>query len=434
MHTLVERVIRFRMTVLIATAVMTVALLVQMKNLTVIIDPNNFLPASHPFVKATNQVEKIFGSKYVLLVALTPTSGDAMQPAVLQKVQRITAGLTDMPYAVKENILSLSARKAKNIIGTADGLEVRPLMDTVPQSSEAIDALKQAIRTNPAYFNTIVSRDFATVAMLAEFRDPPKGFGAIMSQVHPLVDKERDASVQITVGGLPVFLSNMEWFSQRMGFLFPIAVIIIGLIHYEAFRTLQAAFLPLVTALLAVIWGLGIMGIAGVPMDTFNVTTPILILAVAAGHAVQILKRFYEEYHRLRETTGLSPQAANRAAVVESIVRVGPVMLTAGVAAMLGFLSLLVFEISAVRTFGVFTALGLLSALILELTFIPALRSLLPPPSDTERHRERQQRFWDALTGRLADWVIGSRRIVLGTAVAVVALALLAATRLEVRQ
>jgi uncharacterized protein len=122
----VEHVIRFRVAVLVATAVVTVGLLVQFKNLTVIIDPNNFLPPSHPFVRATNHVEKTFGSKYVLLVGLTPTSGDAMQPAILEKVQRISAGLASVPYVVKENILSLSARKAKNIVGAPKRLTPGP--------------------------------------------------------------------------------------------------------------------------------------------------------------------------------------------------------------------------------------------------------------------------------------------------------------------
>ena len=66
--------------------------------------------------------------------------------------------------------------------------------------------------------------------------------------------------------------------------LFPIAVLVIGLLHYEAFRTRQGLVLPLVTALLSVVWGVGIMGLMKVPMDIFNSPTPILILAVAAGH------------------------------------------------------------------------------------------------------------------------------------------------------
>ena len=434
MRRLVEAVVRYRIAVLVVTGLVTVALALQLRNLGVIIDPNNFLPPSHPNVVATNTVERVFGSKYVVVVGLTATEGEALRPEILGKVRRITTAFTELPGVVKSNVLSLSARRAKSIAGTTDGLEVRPLMDSVPRTAIEIAALKQALQSNPTYFNAIVSRDWRTVAVLAEFRDPPHGFGSIMSQVTPIVDRERDASVEIAVGGLPVYLSNLERLAQRMGFLFPIAVLVIGLIHYEAFRTRQAAILPLVTALLAVVWGLGIMGAFGVPMDVFNATTPILILAVAAGHAVQILKRYYEEYHALRGS-GLAPRDANRQAVVAAIVRVGPVTLTAATAAAIAFLSLLVFEIRAVRTFGVFSAVGILSALVLELTFIPALRSLLPPPGAREQRRERAHTMWDRVTDAIAAWVTGPKRVMVWVGMsAVVLVAGVGASRLEVRQ
>ncbi|MBL0038701.1 MAG: MMPL family transporter [Nitrosomonadales bacterium] len=131
--------------------------------------------------------------------------------------------------------------------------------------------------------------------------------------------------------------------------------------------------MPLVTAGLAVAWGVGVMGASGIPMDVFNSATPILILAVATGHAVQLLKRYYEDYFRLRETTDLSPKVANNQAVISSLLRVGPVMIAAGAVASLGFFSLVIFKISTVRTFGIFTGIGILAALILEMTFYPGL-------------------------------------------------------------
>ena len=405
-----EGVIRHRLLVIGLTLVATAALALPIKHLRVDIDPNAMLPQSHPYVLTTNQVERVFGSKYVVVIGITPRQGDVFSPHVLGKVERITAALRDTPGVVPGGVLSLSARRAKGMAATADGMEVHRLMEQVPRTPAEIEALRQAVRANPIYLDAIVSRDERTTAIFAEFRDPAGGFRSMMDKVRPIVDREREPSVEIAIGGHPVFLAEMERFSQRMGVLFPLAVLITGLIHWEAFRTLQGLFLPLVTALLAVVWGLGIMALAGVPLDVFNVTTPILILAVAAGHAVQILKRYYEEYHRLRATSGLSPRDANRAAVVEAMTRIGPVMLTAGSVAALSFFSLVVFEIATIRTFGVFTALGIVSALVLEMTFIPAVRSWLPAPGLREARRERARTIWDRITGAIADGVTGPRR------------------------
>jgi predicted RND superfamily exporter protein len=409
MRRYVEGVLRSRRLVIGFALLVSGVLGFQIRNLHVVVDPNATLPQQHPYVAATREAERVFRLKHQVLVGITTRTSDVFTPDVLAKVQRITDSLADLPGVEKGSVFSL-ARRAKNITGTAGGLDVLPLMETIPKTGPEIEALRQAVRNNPVYIDAIISRDGRTAAVLADFNTDPGGFQGIMDKIQPIVDRERDASVDIAVGGRPVYLAQLERYSQRAELLFPVAVLVVGLIHYEAFRTLQGLFLPLVTALLAVVWGLGMMGLVHAPMDAFNVTTPILIFAVAAGHAVQILKRYYEEYHRLGRSGTAPAAAASRQAVVESLTRVGPAMLAAGIVAGLGFLSLVVFEVATIRTFGVFTALGIFSALILELTFIPALRSLLPPPGQRESRRESELRVWDRITETIARWVLGPGR------------------------
>jgi len=406
----IEWIIRHRYAVIALTLLATVLAVSQARNLKVIIDPNTMLPQSHPYVSTTDLVEKTFGSKYVVVVGITPKQGDIFQPIVLSKVQRITVALLKAKGVLPENMLSLSARRAKDIIGTAEGMEVRQLMPSVPANETQMQALRAALKRNPAYLNAIVSKDAATAAIIAEFKDIPGGFRAIQDQVDAIVAHERDYNVEIMVGGLPTYLSRLEIYSERMAFLLPISILVLGLVLFEAFRTRQGMFLPLATAILAVAWGLGVMGAFGIPMDVFNATTPILILAVATGHAVQMLKRYYEEYYLLRKTNDMTPKEANDLAVVNSLIHVGPVMITAGMVAALGFFSLMVFEISTVRTFGVFTGVGILAAMMLEMTFIPALRSVLKPPSDADTRREHSVHIWDRVTGKIAEWVTGPKR------------------------
>lgn len=410
MKSYIEWIIRHRIAVILVTLMVTALAVFQARSIKIIIDPATMMPQSHPYVSTSTEVEKVFGSKHVVVVGIQAEQGDIYQPAVLERVERITGALLKVPGVVKENMLSLSARRAKNIEGVADGLEVRALMPAVPRTPEAMTALRAAVNQNPVFQGAIVSKDARMTAVMVEFKDEPGGFRAIMEKVEPIVERERGPGVTLHVGGLPNFLARIEIFSERMGMFLPISFVILCLVLFEAFRTKQGLVLPLVTALLAVAWGVGVMGASGIPMDVFNATTPILILAVASGHAVQLLKRYYEEYYRLREQDGVAPQEANRQAVVASLGKVGPVMIAAGTVASLGFFSLMVFEISTVRTFGIFTGLGILAALVLEMTFIPALRSLLAPPRERTRVQQLRQRVWDRATGAIARWVTGPRR------------------------
>lgn len=421
-------VLRHRVTIIVLTMMVTALALFQAKNLRLVIDMNASMPQSHPFISTTNQVEKVFGSKYIVVVGISPREGDVFQPAVLERVQRITTALSRTEGVVAANMASLSATRAKNIIGNAEGFEVRKLMSAVPTTPTQLASLRQAVQKNPIYLGAIVSHDLRTTSIIAEFSEPPKGFRAIMSQVDAIIAPERDSSMDIHVSGIPSYLAEIERYSERMGVLLPVAIVILALVLYVAFKTRQGMVLPLVTALIAVIWGVGVMGASGIPMDVFNATTPILILAVATGHAVQLLKRYYEEFAHLRATSSLTPHEANTEAIISSVSKVGPVMIAAGVVAALGFFSLLIFDISTVRTFGLFTGIGIVAALILELTFIPALRGILAPPVDKGLAREGGS-AWNTFAGMMARAVTVHRKALLLTFAAFIGVSLWGMTR-----
>jgi predicted RND superfamily exporter protein len=437
----IEFIVRFRWAVLVLVAIATVFLHFKGQTLTVIIDPNNIVPRSHPFIATTLKVEEVFGSRYVAVIGITPKQGDVFQPKVLEKVQRITNKLRETPRIVKTNLLSVAARRAKDIRGTKEGMEVRQMMTEVPATPEQMAALKDALERNTSYMNSVVSNDWKTTVILAEVRDAKPaeikegkgGFTYVADKINQIVDAERDDSVEIMVSGYPPFLAMFERFAKRTPMLMLAALVVIGLIHWEAFRTLQGLILPLVTPLVAVEWGKGFMGLAHVPLDIFNMTTPILILAVGAGHAVQLLKRYYEEYNRIYAQGKLDRRQANKQAVIESVVKIGPVMLTAGIVAVCGFLSLMIFDIVSIRVFGIFSGIGILSVLVVEMTLIPALRCVLPAPGEKEARLEREERVWDRLTGFYANTLLGPHRNrIFMVAGIVIVVALLGMSRLHV--
>lgn len=370
-----------------------------------------FAPQTHPYVVTTHLMEQVFGGKYVVVIGITPKQGDIYQPEVLAKIKRIQDGVEQLPEAVRHNILSLAARKVKTIKGRAEGMEVRPMMESVPQTPEDIARLKSAVASMPIYINSLVSPDGKSAAVIADFKQDVKRFPnwiALLAGMRKIVDRERDNSVDIHLGGTPIVAEAADVEFATMPAFFGAALLIIMAIQYWSFRSVQGMLLPMITGILSVLWALGGMGLLHVHMDPLSITTPILILAVAAGHAIQVLKRYYEEYNRL-QSAGIPMREANRAAVVESIARVGPVMVTAGSIATLTFFSLATNGSSAVQHFGVFSGCGVLAAMILELTLIPVLRSALRPPKKRETARERKAGIVDRLLLGLANNLVGGR-------------------------
>jgi predicted RND superfamily exporter protein len=417
-------IIRHRIPVVVAISLITVLFAIQVGNLRIVIDPNTMLPQHHPNVVGTLTAERLFGSKHVVVVGISAADGGTVYDdlEVLGAVDRLTRTLGAVPGVKPHTMMSLTADKAKSISGDEIQMQVEPMLAS-PVSADTVRGLRQRLDENPIYRGTLVSADGKVASVSFAITAGKRGFREIVDPVLAIVDAERKGGLRIDASGTAVFIAAVERFAQRILLLFPLAFLIIGLIHFEAFRTLQGLVLPLVTALLSVVWGLGIMGASGVPMDAFNATTPILILAVAAGHAVQILKRYYEEYDRAAQAHPETPRAAlNDAAIVESLSKVAPVMLTAGLVATLGFFSLITFDVATIRTFGIFTGLGIVSAMFIELTFIPALRSLLPAPVPTAVNPKGAPR-WRRFADGLADLALHRNKAVLAGFLVLAALA-----------
>jgi hypothetical protein len=383
--------------VLLLVALVTAALSVRVGTLRVHVDVDSNLPQGQSYVRADKKIRALFGGRNVMAITVVPASGTIWNPQTLATIARLTEAADRLPGVIHANVLSLASPNVKDIRGTADGIDVRRIMPSVPEDPAAIEAIRTALARNDIYVDSIVSARGDAAAIYLDFQETIEN-EEIFRTVSTLVDAARAGSADaIYLMGMPSYVHYFTEFTHETVQFFAVAVVVIMAILYLAFPSVQGTLLPVATALLSTLWGLGLMTLAGATMDAWNSMAPILTVAVAAGHSVQILKRFYEEYDRLGDV---------RAAVVESTVSMGVVMLTAGLIAGASFASLVAFGIASIRVFGLFTAAGIASALVLEMTFIPACRVLLPAP----RQRAVRPGALDRLMVATADVIVTPRR------------------------
>lgn len=421
-----ERYIRWivtnRVWVIVATLLVTVGAISEFRHLHLEIRRRANLPNEHPYVQVQNRITDIFGGEGIVVVGAQPTSGTIYTIEFLNKVFRVCDQLAKTPGVIPTNLFCIGAPHVKTIQSLGDDMEVRPLLEAPLASQAEVEEMRRRIEADPLLRENLVARDGSATVLVVEFDDKLND-QQIFAKLDEVLAPERDASVRFALAGAPVLRAWLAKYTRLIGPLLLAAIVVIGLVHFEAFRTLQGMILPLVTAILSVIWALGIMGLSGQPMDTWSAMTPVVILAVAAGHAVQILKRYYEEFGIVRDS---------HEAIVRSIVAVGPVMIIASVIAAAGFASLASFGITSVRVFGLLMASGILSALVIELTFTPACRAMLPAPKIEETSRERSHGWLDRFLDRVARLVSRYPRRVLATAAVLFVGALLGAAQLRV--
>jgi predicted RND superfamily exporter protein len=414
---------------------MTLVLGFFITRLRVLLDVDQQLPPSHRYVVVGQQIEKLFGGKYMTVVGFYAESGTIYTPATLAKVKRVTEALEKIPGVKPGSVLSLMSPRVKDVHSSDDALEITPLATKVPANDAEVAAFRERVAANAFLTSLFVSDDGRSTAVLVDFDDFVKAGGPpkLAPRLEAIVAPEREPGLQILPAGAPTIMHWLMVYTRRVALLFVLALAMIGYLHYRAFRTLQGMIVPLVTAIMGVVWALGLMGLIGAPMDPWNIMTPILLLAIGAGHSVQILKRYYEEYARARAARPELPATEhNRIAVIEATVKVGVVMLAAGTIASLSFASLAAFGLPTIKNFGLCTAFGIVAALTVEMTFIPAVRVLMAPPSQEQTDREKREEYFDPILEKLAHTVrAGRERPIVWAFAAIIVVALAGVARLK---
>jgi len=400
----------------------SVLLALQLRHLRLEVKVSDEVPGEHPYTRIDRRIEALFHAEQTSLLALRVRRGDIFEPATLARIKRMTEAVEHLPGVVPSSVLSIAAERAKVLLPGPDGLQIVPLLQKIPEDPAGLRELRERVFSYPMYVGNLVTKDATGATILADFGEKTSVEDATAA-LEAIAARERDAETEIYVGGQGPALAALQKATERMLPLFVLALAVIAVVHYEAFRTAQAVVLPLATAALSVVWSMGLLALLGFQVTPWTALTAILVLAVAAGHAVQILKRYYEV---------LAEVGDNRTAVVVSLTRIGPVMATAGLIAAAGFASLATFGVPAVRDFGLMAALGIVSAIAIELTFIPACRALLGRPLRGETSRERSHSLLDPAIEAIASFVSKRPRLAVFAVLAGVTAAGLGILRLEV--
>jgi uncharacterized protein len=385
---------------------LTGTILVHAGQLQLRLEPDAQIPPDHPLVKVGQMIQKEFGGKYIGAIIIYPKHGTIYTKKVFQKIKAITDRANNLPGLRPNGVVSLVSENLRDIQGSGGMLKVEPYVSDIPATEEEFAELRKRLQNNYDITRGFVNKDGTATTIVIDFNDFDAAGGSKNCQpaLEKIVAPERDAETDITVTSMPAMVYWFLIYSQRATIVFILTVIVIAWLQFRAFRTFQGMLIPLVTALLGVGWAMGMMGWVKADIDPWNSIIPILVLAIAAGHSTQILKRYYEEYNRIRrEKPDLTPKACNREAVIEATTRVGSVMLAAGGIAAISFGSLITFEMPSVQSFGKGVAFGILASLLIEMTFIPALRSVLPAPTEKQAAKEKSRAFFDPILYWLAD-------------------------------
>jgi RND superfamily putative drug exporter len=208
---------------------------------------------------------------------------------------------------------------------------------------------------------------FATVVFNEKANELPKSAG---EGVVKAAEAARTPSLQIELGGQAIEQTEQEGFgiTTAVGLMAAIVVLLI------TFGSLVAMGLPIITALLGLGTGLGLIALFTHVVDTPNFSSELAAmigLGVGIDYSLFIVTRFREAY----ATPGPS-YGDVRESVVQAMDTAGRAVLFAGCTVVIALLGMMLLGVDFLYGVAISASIGVLLVMLASLTLLPALLTI----------------------------------------------------------
>ncbi len=393
----------------------------QLPKITTDTDPKHMLPVTSPVRQYNDRVEKDFALHPDVIVLGIVNDRGIVNQTTLAHIVRLTQAIEEIPGVVTRDVVSLST--IDNVTSGFGGLDVRPVLDAVPDSDAELELLQRALAENPLFVNRIVSADGSATAIYVPI-EPTANGKEIAAKIRRLLPGDAGDD-RYFLAGDPVARDTFgaEMFRQ-MAVFGPIAALVMSIALWLMFHSIPLIVANMAVAMASITWSMGLLIGLGYPIHIMSSMSPIFLMAIASD-SVHIFNEFA---FRFRE------QPDKRQAVLDTMAAVGRPVLYSDLTTAAGFAALATATIIPVKIFGLVVAFGTLVILLLSFTLVPAVLVLL---REGQIHALARSQDGEGVGSRTVLWRLGefcvrrARRIAVAGAVLLV-VAAVGLSRIEV--
>lgn len=420
MKHITDFIIRFRIPILLIVVIITAFFGFQLKDLRMDNSVEGMLPDEDPAKQFFEEFQEIFGSDEVFIVALETDT--VFDPEFLEVVDELTQRLEKIENI--DEVISLT--NVDEIRGSEGLLEVGPLMETLPRTDNEIEAFRKAVFDNPLHINYLVTEQenlTALYGMLSSEDLPQTITDAMTAEVRAAVDELVPDDVPVYIAGVPVVKNDMGKFLKRDQMIFiPVTFLLMAMILYGIFRSIHFTIIPLVMVCISVTWTMGLVSLMDRPVTVVLAMLTPLVIVMTTAHTIHIFSHYQENNLTISDKITSLKTTTNHMLL--------PCLLTT-ITTAIGFSSLSVSNISAVRDFGIFTAIGVIFSFIVVLSVVPNILYFIPRSKMRARIKAKPGVI-ERLLGWLSVFVQHNKRLVVITSIVLCIIAIIGITRITV--
>jgi len=347
----------------IVLAVLVGCCLIRVHHLEIDSSTRGLMDEKDPKKEVYEAFKDTFGSDILTAVVIAAPDGESVfRTETLELVERLTDAIYEL-----EGVTSVTSLTTVNKIRDEDGyLNTDPLVYGVPEDPDELASIRINALETPVFPGNIVSEDgtHAAINIYTESDDAAQFDARFLAELEALIKAETGDHEIYAVGGPRFSVQFNRSIERDQVTLVPASVTVILIILLLVFRAPLAVVLPIVTGALSIAATVGFMAWMGYSVSAISVMVPSILIVVGCTEDVHLISEYYAHLR-----SGLSPKAA----CVETMRHGSLAISLTSLTTMLGFGTLALNDITALKEFGIIASFGLFANFVITLVTVPAV-------------------------------------------------------------
>ncbi|HLK86047.1 MAG TPA: MMPL family transporter [Candidatus Binataceae bacterium] len=365
--------IRYRWQYIILCTLLTVVALVGSTRMEFRTSFSDLLPKRSKIIDTFKQYAQ-FSTPINVQILIKVKKGTIYTPDTLARIWRLTREIDLIPSIDHVTVTSIASSKIRVTRATPEGAESIPVMpDIPPKTVEGALEVRDRARIAPGVTNILVSPDEKSAALLAGFHESGIDFMLAWNRVHEMLAKEADPNIEYYPAGRVMLIGWVYYYGEQAAWIFLLSFALITIAHVDYMRSLAGAATPLIACAVSAIWGVGAGGWMGLNLEPLTLVVPVLLIARALSHSLQMTRRYYEILYEVKDKV----QAAGDA--LASMFAPACLGIMCDV---VGLYMTILAPIPIVQKLGVMCGTWSLLLIPSVVMLTPCLLAVLPPPKD----------------------------------------------------
>jgi predicted RND superfamily exporter protein len=371
-------ILKNRITILIAIALITIFLGLQWRNLGMTYNEANLLPKKHIVNRQYQDFLDKFGEEGNLIV-IGFKDDTFFTPKAYAAWNELMTGLKNSKEV--ELVVSLNDLKKLEKDTIAEKFTLVPLIDQSRTNDAAyLQKIKYELFHNlPFYEGLLFNKTSGSIRSAIYLNKKIVNTAArktfIVENLVPKIDKfEKTTGIDLRVSGMPYIRTiNAENMKGEIGLFIGAALFITSLIFFLFFRSHRATFISICILLFGVVWSFGTLGLFHYKITILTAIIPPLIIVIGITNCIFLINKYQQEI-KLHN---------NQAKALQRVIsKIGVSTLMTNMTTAIGFATFMITGNDLLFEFGLVTSINVITVYLLTLLVVPIIYSFMPLPKE----------------------------------------------------